>query len=313
MRVGFIGLGAMGQGMARNLVVAGHDVHVWNRTPARAKPLVAEGARLAKTVADACRDSAVVFTMVADDAALIDLVTGTDEAPGIEESLGEGDVHVSLSTISAELSTRLAEAHEASGQRFVAAPVFGRPDMAAAGKLLVVAAGDEVAIARVQPLLEKMSRKLFVVGNDPATASLVKLGGNFLLASMLETLGEVFALLRKSGVSPSQFLDIVNGNLMGSPIYENYGKIIAEQRFDPAGFKLQLGLKDVRLVLAAADRAGAPMPIASLIRDQLLTAVSRGKGDLDWSALAEIALENAGASNPSKPQEKKPPKKDAGH
>jgi 3-hydroxyisobutyrate dehydrogenase-like beta-hydroxyacid dehydrogenase len=312
MRVGFIGLGAMGQGMARSLLVAGHEVQVWNRTPARAKPLVAEGARLAKTVAEACREAAVVFTMVADDAALVDLVTGSDDAPGIEESLGEGDVHVSLSTISTTLSARLAEAHEASGQRFVSAPVFGRPDMAAAGKLLVVAAGDEAAIARVQPLLEKMARKVFVVGDDPATANLVKLGGNFLLASMVETLGEVFALLTKSGVSPAQFLEIVNGNLMGSPIYENYGKIIAEGRFDPPGFKLRLGLKDVRLVLQAADQAGAPMPIASLVRDQLLTAMSRGKAELDWSALAEVALENAGIAPAPRSQERKT-KKDVGH
>ena len=310
MRVGFIGLGAMGQGMARNLLVAGHEVQLWNRTPGRAKPLVAEGARLAKTVADACRDAAVVFTMVADDSALIDIVSGTDESPGIEEALGEGDVHVSLSTISVELAARLAEAHEASGQRFVSAPVFGRPEMAAAGKLTIVAAGDEIAIARAQPLLEKLGQKVFVVGTDPATANLVKLGGNFLLASMVETLGEVFALLRRSGVSPSQFLEIVNGQLFRSPVYENYGKIIAESRFDPPGFRLALGLKDVRLVLAAADQTGTPMPTASLVRDQLLTAVARGKADLDWSALAEVALENAGIASVPRTGDKKP-KKDA--
>lgn len=312
MRVGFIGLGAMGQGMARTLLVAGHDVQVWNRTPARAKPLVAEGARLARTVADACRDAAVVFTMVADDNALIDIVSGTDEAPGIEEALGEGDVHVSLSTISMELSARLAEAHEASGQRFVSAPVFGRPEMAAAGKLIIVAAGDDAAMARAQPLLEKLGQKVFVVGSEPATANLVKLGGNFLLASMVESLGEVFALLRRSGASPAQFLEIVNGQLFRSPIYDVYGKLIAEGRFDPPGFTLRLGLKDVRLVLAAADHAGTPMPIASLVRDQMLTAMARGKGELDWSALAEVALENAGVGPAPKSPEKKP-KKDGGH
>ena len=313
MRVGFIGLGAMGQAMARNLLVAGHDVHVWNRTPARAKPLVAEGARLARTVADACRDAAVVFTMVADDSALIDIVSGTDDAPGMEEALGEGDVHVSLSTISTELGARLAEAHEASGQRFVSAPVFGRPEAAAQGKLTIVAAGDEAAIARVQPLLEKLGQKVFVVGSDPATANLVKLGGNYLLASMVQSLGEVYALMRRSGVAPAQFLEIVNGQLFRSPVYENYGKIIAESRFDPAGFRLALGLKDVRLVLASADHTGTPMPVASLLRDQLLTAVARGKGDLDWSALAEVALENAGIpSTPAKPAERKP-KKEGGH
>jgi 3-hydroxyisobutyrate dehydrogenase-like beta-hydroxyacid dehydrogenase len=306
MRVGFIGLGAMGQHMARNLLVAGHEVQVWNRTPARAKPLVAEGAKLAKTVADACRDAAAVFTMVADDNALIDIVSGTDEAPGIEEALGEGDVHVSLSTISTELASRLGEAHEASGQRFVTAPVFGRPEAAAAARLTIVAAGDDAAIARVQPLLEKLAQKVFVVGTDPADANLVKLGGNFLIASMIESLGEVFALVRKAGVSPAQFLEIVNGQLFKSPVYENYGKIVAERRFDPPGFRLALGLKDIRLVLAAADQTGTPMPTASLIRDQLLTAMSRGKADLDWSSFAEVASENAGLGNASKSSETKP-------
>ena len=312
MRVGFIGLGAMGQGMARNLLVAGHEVQVWNRTPARAKPLVAEGARLAKSVADACREAAVVFTMVADDNALIDIVSGTDDSPGIEEALGEGDVHVSLSTISIELAARLAEAHEASGQRFVSAPVFGRPEAAAGAKLTIVAAGDDAAIARVQPLLEKLAQKVFVVGTDPADANLVKLGGNFLIASMLQSLGEAFALLRKAGVSPANFLEIVNGQLFRSPVYDTYGKILAERRFDPPGFRLALGLKDVRLVLAAADQAGTPMPVASLLRDQLLTAMARGKADLDWSAFAEVASENAGLSAPAKPAEPKS-KKDAGH
>jgi 3-hydroxyisobutyrate dehydrogenase-like beta-hydroxyacid dehydrogenase len=311
MRVGFIGLGAMGQPMARNLLVAGHDVQVWNRTPARAKPLVAEGAKLAKTVADACRDAAVVFTMVSDDNALIDIVSGTDEAPGIEEALGEGDVHVSLSTISTDLAARLAEAHEASGQRFVTAPVFGRPEAAATAKLTIVAAGDDAAIARVQPLLEKLAHKVFVVGPDPADANLVKLGGNFLIAAMIESLGEVFALVRKAGVSPAQFLEIVNGQLFKSPVYENYGKIVTERRFDPAGFRLALGLKDIRLVLAAADQAGTPMPTASVIRDQLLTAMARGKADLDWSSFAEVASENAGLAIASKSSEAKP-KKDAG-
>jgi 3-hydroxyisobutyrate dehydrogenase-like beta-hydroxyacid dehydrogenase len=298
--------------MARNLVVAGHDVQVWNRTPARAKPLVAEGARLAKTVAEACREAAVVFTMVADDNALIDVVSGSDEAPGIEEALGEGDVHVSLSTISTELATRLAEAHEASGQRFVSAPVFGRPETAASAKLTIVAAGDDAAIARAQPLLEKLAQKVFVVGPEPADANLVKLAGNFLIASMIESLGEVFALMRKAGVSPAQFMEIVNGQLFRSPVYENYGKIVAERRFDPPGFRLALGLKDIRLVLAAADQSGTPMPTASLIRDQLLTAMARGKADLDWSSFAEVASENAGLAIASKSSEAKP-KKDSGH
>jgi 3-hydroxyisobutyrate dehydrogenase-like beta-hydroxyacid dehydrogenase len=294
MRVGFIGLGAMGREMARHLVKGGHEVAVWNRTPARSRPLAADGARVAKSIAAACEDAAVVFTMLADDAALIDAVSGTEKDPGIEESLGEGDVHVALGTIGTALSARLAAAHADAGQHFVAAPVFGRPDAAAAAKLTIVAAGDEAAVARAQPLLQLMSQTVFVVGTEPPLANLVKLAGNFLIGSMTEALGEAFALLRKSGVDPARFMEIVNGHLFRSPVYENYGKVMLEGRFDPPGFRLALGLKDVRLVLAAADQATVPMPLASLLRDHLLSGMARGKGDLDWTALAQVIAENAG-------------------
>ncbi len=294
MRVGFIGLGAMGGGIARHLIKAGHDVRVWNRTAARVKPLVAAGATQAKTIAAACEDAAVVFTMVADDAALIDVVSGAENQPGIAEALGEGDVHVSLSTISTELSARLAEAHADAGQHFVAAPVFGRPEAAEAGKLTIVAAGDEAALARVQPLLQVMSQKVFLVGGVPQAANLVKVAGNFLIAAMIEALGEAFALLQKNGIDAKQFLEIVNGNLFRSPIYEDYGTRIGEGQYSPAGFRLALGLKDLRLVLGAAETATVPMPLASLVRDQLTSGMARGKGDLDWTALAQVIGENAG-------------------
>jgi 3-hydroxyisobutyrate dehydrogenase-like beta-hydroxyacid dehydrogenase len=294
MRVGFIGLGSMGQAMAQHLVKGGHDVRVWNRTPERARPLVAAGATLAKTVADACDEAAVVFTMLADDAALIDAVSGGDNEPGIIDALGEGDVHVSLATISTELSARLTQAHVESGQHFVAAPVFGRPEAAAAARLTIVAAGDGAALARAQPLLEVMGQKVILLDADPPAASLIKLTGNFLIASMTEALAEAYTLLRKNNIDPKQFLEIVNGNLFRSPIYEGYGTLMAERRFTPPGFKLALGLKDVRLLLASADRAAVPMPLGSLVRDHLLSAVARGKGDLDWTALAEVVAENAG-------------------
>jgi 3-hydroxyisobutyrate dehydrogenase-like beta-hydroxyacid dehydrogenase len=288
MRVGFVGLGSMGQGMARHLVKAGHEVRVWNRTAARVKPLVTAGATQAKTVAAACADAAVVFTMVADDAALIDVVSGGENEAGIAEALGEGDVHVSLSTISTDLSVRLAEAHAEAGQHFVAAPVFGRPEAAEAGKLTIVAAGDEAALARVQPLLQVMSHKVFLVGPDPQAANLVKLAGNFLIAAMTEALGEAFALLQKNGIDRRQFLEIVNGNVFRSPVYEQYGALIADGRHSPAGFRLALGLKDARLVLGVADASTVPMPLASLVRDHLVSAVARGKADLDFTALAQV-------------------------
>ena len=294
MRVGFIGLGVMGQGMARNLVKAGHTVSVWNRTKERAEALAGDGALVADSVAAACADAPVVFTMVADDGALIDVVSGTEDGPGVEESLAGGGVHVSLSTIGVDLSARLTAAHREAGQHFVAAPVFGRPDAAEAGKLVIVAAGEDAAVAQAKPLLEAMGQKVFVVGIDPVKANVVKLSGNFVIASMIETLGEAFALLRKSGVDPLQFLEIVNGNILRSPVYENYGTIIAKARFTPPGFKLPLGLKDVRLILAASDATATPMPVAAVIRDHLLSGIARGKSDLDWSALAQVVAEDAG-------------------
>ena len=203
-------------------------------------------------------------------------------------------MHICLSTISTDLSRRLAEAHSASGQHFIAAPVFGRPAAAAAARLIVVAAGPPEAIERCRPLLEPLGRKVFVLGPDAPAAHALKLAGNFLIASMLETLAEAFALLRKSNVDPAKLLEIVNGGLFQSPVYENYGRLMLEERFEPAGFALRLGLKDVRLVLRAGETAAAPLPIASLIHDSLLSALARGQGDLDWSSLARVAAASAG-------------------
>jgi 3-hydroxyisobutyrate dehydrogenase-like beta-hydroxyacid dehydrogenase len=290
MEMGFIGLGAMGQGMARNLIKAGHGLKVYNRTRSHAEALVEAGATVAATTAEAC-SAGVVATMLADDAALEGVVFGEH---GILASLPRGGVHISHATISTQLSRRLTDAHRERGQSFIAAPVFGRPDAAQAARLIVVAAGPAEAMERCHPALEAIGRKLFVIGIDPPAANTVKLGGNFMLASMLETLGEVVGLLRKSGVEPAAFLEIVVGSFFQSPVYENYGKIIAEQRYEPAGFKLRLGLKDVRLVLAAADEAAAPMPIASLIRDNMLSGVAQGFGDMDWATLARVAALKSG-------------------
>ena len=293
MEMGFIGLGAMGEPMARNLIKAGHALKIYNRTRSRAEALVSQGATVADTPAAACT-AGVVATMLADDAAVEGVVFGEH---GILAGLPRGGVHISHSTISTNLSRRLADAHREREQKFLAAPVFGRPDAAQAARLIVVAAGPAEAVERCHPALEAIGRKLFVIGPDPPAANTVKLAGNFLIASMLETLGEAFALLRKSGVDPATFLEIMVGSFFQSPVYENYGKIIAEQRYEPAGFKLRLGLKDVRLIMAAADEAGAPMPIASLIRDNLISGIEQGLGDLDWSAVARVAALKSGLKN----------------
>jgi 3-hydroxyisobutyrate dehydrogenase-like beta-hydroxyacid dehydrogenase len=290
MKAGFIGLGNMGQPMARNLLKAGHTLTVYNRTPSRAYELAGAGAQVAGTLAEACAPG-LVLTMLADDRAVEECVFA---GGGIREALPARGVHVSLSTISTALSGRLSAAHQERGQSFVAAPVFGRPDAAAAARLVVVAAGPAEALDLCRPLLEAVGRKLFVIGTQPPMANTFKLAGNFLIFSALEALAEAFALLRKAHIDPAEFLDIMNGSFFQSPVIENYGKIILEQKFEPVGFELRLGLKDVRLLLAAADEAGAPMPIASLVHDNLLSGVARGLGHLDWSALARIVAEKAG-------------------
>jgi 3-hydroxyisobutyrate dehydrogenase-like beta-hydroxyacid dehydrogenase len=280
----------MGLPIARNLLRAGHELTIYNRTRSKAEALASEGARVADSLAEACTLE-VVITMLADDAAVEQTAFGDG---GLVNTLARGGVHLSLSTISTALSRRLTKAHTARGQSFIASPVFGRPDAAEAARLVVVAAGPAEAIARVRPLLEAIARKVFIIGSEAYSANAVKLAGNFLIASTLETLSEAFTLARKSGVEPARFLEILNGSFFQSPIYENYGKIILGEKFSPPGFALRLGLKDVRLVLAAAEEAAVPMPVASVIRDHFVSGVARGWGDMDWAALAKVVAEDAG-------------------
>jgi 3-hydroxyisobutyrate dehydrogenase-like beta-hydroxyacid dehydrogenase len=280
----------MGLPIARNLLKAGHELTVYNRTRSKAEALASAGAKVANSLAEAST-SEVVMSMLADDPAVEQT---TLREGGILATLAHRGVHVSLSTISTALSRWLTEAHSARGQSFVASPVFGRPDAAEAARLVAVAAGPAETIERVRPLLEAISRKLFVLGPEPYSANAVKLAGNFMIASMLETLSEAFALARKSGVEPAKFLEILNGSFFQSPIYENYGRIIIGEKFSPPGFALRLGLKDARLVLAAGEEAAVPMPVASVIRDHFVSGVARGWGDMDWAALARVVAQDAG-------------------
>lgn len=293
MKVGFIGLGGMGLAMAENLLRAGHDLTVYNRTRARAAGL--SGVRLATTPREAAAGAEVLISMLADDAAVEQVILGAD---GAVHGLGAGAVHAGMSTISHGLTRRLATEHAASGQRYVAAPVFGRPEAARAAKLWIVAAGPSEAIERCRPLFDAMGQGTEVVGDDPLRAAVVKIAGNFLLAAAIEAIGEAFALARKHGVEPARLLEIVNGRLLRSPVYENYGRIIAEERFDPPGFRLRHGLKDAKLALAAGDAAAVPLPIASLVRDRYLEAMAQGWGDLDWAALARVSAIAAGLDQP---------------
>ena len=290
MDVGFIGLGNMGVAMARNLLKAGHSLRVYNRTKSRAEPLEHEGATVATSPAEACSGDAVI-TMLANDQAVEETVFGED---GILRGLKKGAAHISMSTITVALSERLKTAHAEAQQTYIAAPVFGRPDAAAAAKLFIVPAGDKKAVEHFQPLFDAMGQRTFFLSENAPEANLVKLSGNFLIASMIECLGETVALMRKYEVDPRRFLEIMTETLFAAPVYRTYGALIAEQKYEPAGFKLELGLKDVRSVLAAAEAKAVPMPVASVVRDHFLSAIARGGADLDWSALAKVTAEDAG-------------------
>jgi 3-hydroxyisobutyrate dehydrogenase-like beta-hydroxyacid dehydrogenase len=290
MKIGFIGLGKMGSGMARNLLRAGHELSVYNRSREKGEVLARDGARVTHSPREVCRGSDVVITMLSDDHAVEEVVFGPD---GIASAIENGCVHISSSTISTAFARRLATEHGSKRQEFLSGPVFGRPEAAESKKLIVVVAGETKTVERCRPLFDAVGRHTFVVGSEPWQANAVKLGGNFMLASMLEAFGEAFATMRKGGIDHHVFLDVVN-ELFGSPVYKNYGSIVADEKFDPAAFSLNLGLKDIRLVLEAADELAAPMPLASLIRDHLLSGVAHGQVDLDWSSVARVAARNAG-------------------
>ncbi|MGG6895306.1 MULTISPECIES: NAD(P)-dependent oxidoreductase [Rhizobium] len=290
MKVGFIGLGQMGSAMAANLIKAGHEVTVYNRSRDKAEALVGEGAKVGATVAEACGGKAV-FTMLAHDDALSAVVHGDG---GVLASLGQGAVHISASTISVAMSERLTKEHAAAGQRFVSAPVFGRPEAAAAAKLFVAAAGTPDAIQSVMPLFEAIGQRSFVLGEEPKAANLVKLSGNFLIAAVIESLGEAMALVEKGGVDRHAYLDLLTSTLFNAPVYKTYGGLIADRKFKPAGFTAPLGQKDVRLALAAGEALNVPLPLASLLRDRFLTLLAHGGEELDWSAIGALAAKDAG-------------------
>jgi 3-hydroxyisobutyrate dehydrogenase-like beta-hydroxyacid dehydrogenase len=295
MRVGLIGLGNMGSGMAVNLLKGGHEVTVYNRTHSKAQALVAQGARHAAQVADACRGDAVI-TMLADDSAVESVVFGNAGASdaGVIKTLARGAIHVSSSTISVALSEKMTAAHAASGQRFVSAPVFGRPEAAAAAKLFIAVAGAPDAIDDCKPLFEAIGQRTFRFGENPPEANLVKLSGNFLISSVIEALGEAMALVGKAGLDQRQYIDFLTSTLFNAPVYKTYGGLIADKKFEPAGFAAPLGFKDNRLVLAAAETLRVPLPIASLIYNRFLTLLAHGGEKLDWSAFSQLAAEDAG-------------------
>ncbi len=288
--VGFIGLGNMGAATATRLLEAGFGVTVYNRSPGKAEALAKRGATVAATVAQACAGD-VVMTMLANDDAVDAVVSGDG---GVLATLREGATHISCSTISAALSQRLTAAHAAAGQQFITATVLGRPEAAAEGKLFVLAAGPAEAVQPLLPVLDALGQRTFRVSDAAAVGNVVKLSANFLLANVIESLGEAVALVSKAGVDRGDYIDIITSTLFSAPAYKTYGGLIAREEVEPAGFAARLGIKDIRLVLAAAEELQVPLPIASLLRDRFLTLLAAGGGDLDWSAISTLAQRDAG-------------------
>ena len=293
MNIGFIGLGNMGSAIAGRLIEAGHSLRVWNRSPQPARRLAERGAQVAATAEEAFRGE-VVFSMLSDDAATTAVLVDSGIVGGAAP--GSVRVHVNMATISAALADELAELHRERGISYVAAPVLGRPDVAAAGKLTVVLAGPRQAVQSVQPLLEgTVGQKVWCFGERASQANVVKLAVNFMLAAAIESMGEAAALAAGYGIEARELFELIGQSLFPGPVYQGYGRLIAEGRFEPAGFKARLGLKDVRLALAAAEAATTPMPLGSLIRDSMLEALARGEGEKEFGVvLGRAAMRRAG-------------------
>ena len=290
MRVGFIGLGHMGRGMAASLLKAGHDVTIYNRSPGKSAELETAGATVAASVAQACGGDAV-FTMLSNDEAVEDVTLG---AGGVVDSLRQGATHISSSTISIELSDRLTLAHAEAGQRYVAATVLGRPNLAAEGQLFVVAAGADAAIDEVAPLLDAIGRQTTRFGSAPSNANMVKLSVNFLFACVMESLGEAVALVAKGGIDKADYVEFLTTTMFNAPAYKTYGELAVADQPAPVGFAAPLGFKDIRLAMAASEGLGVPMPLLSLLHDRFVELMASGGEHMDWSAIGKLAQRDAG-------------------
>lgn len=289
MKIGFIGLGAMGAAIAANLLKAGHELTVWNRSPAPAQALAEKGAKAAGTPGETLNGE-VLFSMLASDAVMRDV--GLD-GPLLDKA-AKGLLHVNVATISVAFADALTAAHESRGLGYVAAPVFGRPDAAEEARLVVTAAGKAELLEKLAPLFGAIGRRTEIVGATPSQANLFKIAGNFMIASMMETMGEAFTLLRKGGVDAAQFQDVMASSLFACPIFQNYGRMIVEERFEPAGFKLPLGLKDLNLAREAAADLSVRLPLAEVVATRYDAALKLGWTEKDWSALTAVIAREAG-------------------
>ena len=295
-KIGFVGLGRMGRAMAGNLAAVGREVIAYVRRPDHMKELFALGL-LPATDISSVLDCEIVITMLPDDDVVREVVFGSAGAEGLAAGMMRRGIHISMSTISPDLASQLAAEHALHGQGFVAAPVFGNPDAAKSRQLYIIAAGASDELDRCQPVFDALGQQVFHVGADAATAYLIKLAGNAMSAATLEMLGEVLALTRKRGCDPQQLLTILTATMFGSRVHKIYGEKIAQQQYANGGFVFPLALKDVRLALAEAERAGVPMPSLSVVHDRLVTGIARGYAQRDWSALGMLAAEEAGLAS----------------
>lgn len=297
MEIGLVGTGPMGLGIGqsilRELAPHGHSLTVYNRSPEKAAPLVAAGARLAKTPAEAAGGD-VVFSIVADDAAVIALTLSDD---GILSGLGKDAVHVGMSTVSVDMADRLVAVHDAVGKHYVAAPVMGRPEAAAAGQIFIATAGRPVDIARVKPVFDAIAKATFVIGEHSVQANLIKLGINYLVHNVVEALAEFFALMEKGKVSPEIARDFIIGTSFNAPIYQRVSKLLLERKFPPGSAPARLALKDNRAIIAAGEKFGAPLPIASIVHDRLVALIAQGDGQIDYAAISLLVRRDAGLSD----------------
>jgi 3-hydroxyisobutyrate dehydrogenase-like beta-hydroxyacid dehydrogenase len=284
MKVGFIGLGRMGKGMARRILDAGHEFAVYDVVPQATAEFGAAGARVASSVADLCKGTEIVVTMLVEDATVVDVV---QRAGGMRDSLSAGAIHLAMGTYGVATIRTLAEAHAKAGQVLVAAPVLGRPDLAASGQLGIVVAGPPEAVRKSAPILQVMGRRTFEAGIKPESATAIKLANNLVLGAAIVAQAEAFSLVRKYGVEPQVMYDVMTDGLFaGAPAYKGYGKTMVDQTFDNVGSPIQVGLKDANLILAAADIARVPLPSLDVYRERLLGAIAHGDGDRDQAVLA---------------------------
>lgn len=289
MNIGFLGLGTMGKPMAANLLKAGHRVRAWNRSPGVASALAADGAHASSTPQDACTDVDVVISMLSDDDATRAVVIDD----GALDAMKPGCIHINMATVSVALALDLERRHLEKGVRYIAAPVLGRVNVAEAGQLNILAAGDAEAMSAVQPLFDILGQKTWMFGDRPERANVVKLAVNTMIAAAIGAMGEGVALTQCYGIPKEDFIELITSTLFAAPVYKGYGSTIAENRYEPAGFKLALGLKDVRLTMEAAEKVSVPLPIASVLRDNHLDSLAHGEGHWDWAALARVSTRRA--------------------